>query len=68
VILLWGVGVLVGILSHYNPLIMIAAIVAVFAGLLFSSSMALGVLIAVAGHCLMIPFAYLLRLARNPLS
>lgn len=61
VVLLWGVGVLVGVLSHYNPLIMIGGIVVVFAGLALSASMAVGLVIAVVGHALMIPVAVVLK-------
>jgi HEAT repeat protein len=68
VLLLWGVGVLVGILSHYNPLIMIAAIVVMFAGPLLSPSMVLGLLIAALGHVLMIPFSLVLRRAKDALN
>jgi hypothetical protein len=69
VILLWGVGVLVGVLSHYNPLILIAVIIVII--VLFvkgSQSIALGIPIAVAGHALMQLFAFILRLLTKALA
>jgi hypothetical protein len=63
VILLWGVGVLVGILSHYNPLILIAVIAVII--VLFikgSQAIAVGLPIACAGHFLMRLFAFTLKL------
>jgi HEAT repeat protein len=67
VILLWGVGVLVGITSHYNPLIMLIAVGVLVGGLVLTRAMAAGLVIAVAGHALMMPFAFLVRLARRAL-
>jgi HEAT repeat protein len=69
VILLWGVGALVGVYSHYNPLIMIGVIGVIIA--LFvkgSTAIALGIPIALAGHFLMIPFAFILKLLRRILT
>jgi HEAT repeat protein len=69
VILLWGVGVLVGVLSHYNPLILIAVVIVII--VLFvkgSQSIALGIPIAVAGHALMHLFAFTLRLLTKALA
>ena len=63
VILLWGVGVLVGILSHYNPLILIAVIAVVI--VLFikgSQAIVVGIPIACVGHMLMQAFAFVLKL------
>jgi len=69
VILLWGVGVLVGVLSHYNPLILIAVVIVII--VLFvkgSQSIALGIPIAIAGHALMHLFAFILRLLTKALA
>jgi HEAT repeat protein len=69
VILLWGVGVLVGVLSHYNPLILIAVVIVII--VLFvkgSQSIALGIPIAIAGHALMHLFAFMLRLLTKALA
>jgi hypothetical protein len=69
VILLWGVGALVGIYSHYNPLIMIGVIGAII--VLFvkgSKAIVVGIPIALAGHFLMTPFAFMLKLFRKALT
>ena len=69
VILLWGVGALVGIYSHYNPLIMIGVIGAII--VLFvkgSKSIVVGIPIALVGHLLMTPFAFMLKLLRKFLT
>jgi hypothetical protein len=69
VILLWGAGALVGIYSHYNPLIMIGVIGVIIVLIAKGSkSIALGIPIAFAGHFLMIPFAFVLKLLRKVLT
>ena len=72
VILLWGVGIIVGVCSHYNPLIMIAAVGVIFGSVVLGGngnhSLVLGLLIAGAAHTLMTPVAFLLKLLRKAVS
>ena len=61
VVLLWGVGVLVGVYSHYMPLIMIVA-VALVGGLMFYEPamkyVALGFVAAFAVHLVIAPVLF----------
>ncbi len=64
VLLLWWVGVRVGIASHYTPLLMLAAIAVLLTSLLaarIAPPLLFGLPIAFAAHALMLPFSSVLR-------
>jgi hypothetical protein len=56
--LLWGTGIIVGVYSHYSPLILLAAL-AVIGGLIFyhpaAPYLALSFLVALAVHVVIVP-------------
>jgi hypothetical protein len=64
VFFLWGVGVWVGVLSHYNPLITLASVVAVvILGKAAGPLAGMGILAGVAGHGAAYGVVRLMRLA-----
>lgn len=69
VVLLWGVGAFVGIVSHYSPLILLGALAVGGGSLFFPAAAAyvvLGVPVAVAVHLVIVPVLALgLRLLRK---
>jgi len=68
VCLLWGLGVIVGVLSHYNPLLMLSPFVVFLAGVFLWPPLLFGFVIAAIGHLLMHPVAAVLRWAAGPES
>ncbi|MBI5883589.1 MAG: HEAT repeat domain-containing protein [Elusimicrobia bacterium] len=64
VFFLWGVGVWVGVLSHYNPLITLASVVAVvILAKAVGPTAGIGILAGVAGHGAAFGLVRLMRLA-----
>ncbi|MFA6318140.1 MAG: HEAT repeat domain-containing protein [Elusimicrobiota bacterium] len=66
VFLLWGAGVWLGVLSHYNPLITLAAIVGtVLLSKTAGGTVGLGALAGIVGHAVSFGLVRLLHLARS---
>ncbi len=69
VVLLWGVGVLVGVYSHYIPLMTLAAMGIVIGLMFYEPAMkyqAIGILVALAAHVVIVPvLIFVLRQVRK---
>jgi hypothetical protein len=63
---LWGVGIVVGVFSHYGLFPLLFAMAVVFVGPYLSACLAVGVIVAIVGHVTMAGFARTLRWVAGP--